>query len=663
MPCQLVFYNDTVNWYKAQMKCIANGGVFVTDVKGVMDALPVDGTLAWTSQMADFSDFVEYKGCFSTKVGSDFQIHKSTKLDGDVSVSKCLTICKKEGYSTFSLTSPDVCDCMSAVLPSFMMNPISRCNVTCAGDVRDICGGDKVMSIYRESYMMGDELTETSPDVECYAIMKYQDMLQTMSSNCLDAKSGYVCKICEGNLSNCTSEVVNETSSWYDARDGCGRRNGVLDTDRAMIQRYSGNGVYWLGLQRWVVYKNQEIMAPSKFCVACGRLSGKVSCRSFLCTEEHGFLCNEALAPPLTLPNKTTTDASVSNFTTDRVYGNDTTPELPTTVNATYNETSDVSNVSTTDYVSAPTYSTSSSSSSSLSLSSAETSTPNGMTSTKPSKTSKMAMITDVQPVGRRRQPNAYGARLETWLLLLGIIAGMLFVFSIAFIVLQTYRRRRKSRSFLLPEVNEPPNDDPFTHLKRQRSFSNPGFHENGENGDVFLQFSTTIDNTRTCDDCSTFTLAKKKKDETSNTGKNTSMNSLNVSVKDLAESPKQEDKLELNFSDVTPIQQTTDLADVKNEKEIVTVSISPENDEAREVQDTNRNSNSQSLSIPETKEPGTCNSEINLVDKKEAENDNIIGQGQCSERENDHDLQFSKDIDDVFVDDGEDTRVILPNL
>ncbi|KAI1006243.1 hypothetical protein K3495_g1978 [Podosphaera aphanis] len=91
-----------------------------------------------------------YLGCYSNTVRGPRFIPSVVEADLEtkaVSNSNCITSCHTAGYAVAGTEFGNHCFCTNS-LSSFQDLPASACNMTCAGNSAQICGGSRALSVY-----------------------------------------------------------------------------------------------------------------------------------------------------------------------------------------------------------------------------------------------------------------------------------------------------------------------------------------------------------------------------------------------------------------------------------------------------------------------------------------------------------------------------------
>ena len=66
----------------------------------------------------------------------------------DMTIEKCLSICRSKGYPFSGLEWSSECHCGHAPEDGFKWAWSDKCDKRCAGDLKQICGGSEAMSVW-----------------------------------------------------------------------------------------------------------------------------------------------------------------------------------------------------------------------------------------------------------------------------------------------------------------------------------------------------------------------------------------------------------------------------------------------------------------------------------------------------------------------------------
>ena len=88
---------------------------------------------------------IDYYGC-----GSLYGVDTHLVDYGDMTVTFCREYCRGLGYNWAATTAAVNCSCLSSSLSnySYVSSDVRECNTSCAGHVRQMCGGAERYSIY-----------------------------------------------------------------------------------------------------------------------------------------------------------------------------------------------------------------------------------------------------------------------------------------------------------------------------------------------------------------------------------------------------------------------------------------------------------------------------------------------------------------------------------
>ncbi|KFA78018.1 hypothetical protein S40288_05246 [Stachybotrys chartarum IBT 40288] len=131
----------------------------------------VQVTSAWNIEMPPcldpFKPFV-YSGCYQN-TSPDQLIYRSSQSSQNMTVEKCVSECKGNGFRYAGLAYYGVCFCGPTVNGAALED--SQCSFPCNGDKSQTCGGNNIVSVYQDPTFSADSDSVTTDNyvpLGCY---------------------------------------------------------------------------------------------------------------------------------------------------------------------------------------------------------------------------------------------------------------------------------------------------------------------------------------------------------------------------------------------------------------------------------------------------------------------------------------------------------------
>ena len=80
----------------------------------------------------------------------DNPLDEKTKVENDkMTQNECMSSCKQSGHAYAGVQNSNQCFCGNKLPSSLLKVKLSECNMNCAGDTSEKCGGSMRMNIFK----------------------------------------------------------------------------------------------------------------------------------------------------------------------------------------------------------------------------------------------------------------------------------------------------------------------------------------------------------------------------------------------------------------------------------------------------------------------------------------------------------------------------------